>query len=36
MRKKDSMLLSFYAGTLLITTLVTIFAIFVPPSEAKD
>jgi hypothetical protein len=33
MRKKDAVLLSFFAGTLLITTLITIFAIILPPED---
>jgi EXS family len=33
MRKKDAMLLSFFAGTLLITTAITVLAIILPPEN---
>ena len=35
MRKKDSNLLSFFAGTLLITTFITIIALILPTADSK-
>lgn len=36
MRKKDAVLLAFFSGTLLITTLVTIVALIIPPSNQES
>jgi hypothetical protein len=36
MRKKDSNLLSFFAGTLLITTFITIIALILPTADSKN
>lgn len=33
MRKKDAVLLAFFSGTLLVTTLITVFAILLPPDD---
>jgi hypothetical protein len=35
MRRKDSNLISFFAGTLLISTIITIIAIIVPSKETS-
>jgi EXS family len=36
MRKKDAVLLALFSGTLLITTLVTIVALIIPPSNQES
>jgi hypothetical protein len=36
MRRKDSNLLSFFSGTLLITTIITVLALVLPTSEPLD
>lgn len=36
MRRKDSNWISFFAGTLLISTLITIFSILIPPSNEPN
>lgn len=34
-RRKDAVLLSFFSGTLLITTLITLIAIMLPPEDPR-
>ncbi len=36
MRRKDSNLIYFFAGTLLISTFITIFAVFIPDGEGSN
>jgi hypothetical protein len=36
MRRKDTNMLYFFSGTLLISTIITIIGLLIPPSDPKD